>query len=74
MPKKTSIILTTMLDPISGRQVERAVCQHPGCNKTFSQKSDAKRHIKCASRKKICREICSKTFHQEKVRAHTNCP
>ena len=55
MPKKTSIMLTTMLDPISGRQVERAVCQHPGCNKTFSQKSDAKKALfKCASRKKIC--------------------
>ena len=73
MPKKTSIILTTMLDPISGRQVERAVCQHPGCNKTFSQKSDAKRHyLNVHQGRKFACEICSKTFSsREMVRAHT---
>jgi uncharacterized Zn-finger protein len=62
-----------MLDPISGRQVERAVCQHPGCNKTFSQKSDAKRHyLNVHQGRKFACEICSKTFSsREMVRAHT---
>eukprot|EP00943_MAST-04B_sp_MAST-4B-sp1_P000257 g257.t1 len=48
-------------------------CQHPGCSKKFSQKSDAKRHfLNVHKGRKFSCEICNKPFSsKEMVKAHT---